>query len=338
MKKPIYNSLSVIRNESLARKFAERSHRKILIEDFIHDFLCEFISEETKRAYIKDLNYFFSFLRSGDVVITHPNQIEPFHFQEYRDEMIAQGYSAATINRRMVAVRSFMKWSLALGLISFNPLDAVKLPKVKTEQETVAFDDLEAIRMIAAPSLLTHKGRMNRLAMVLLFNLGLRRSELVNIRIRDLFEDRGHQLITIHGKGDKKRILPLSEYVQNEIARYLNSFPPSWRWLPEDYLLQKSDRAHGKVPINGSTVYRMINSYARKLGINKRVSPHSCRATVISHLLDTKQIPLRDVASFAGHSAVTTTERYDKRRDALNRSAAYSVGLRDDSEGLDGAG
>nr|MBA3754841.1 tyrosine-type recombinase/integrase [Nitrosomonas sp.] len=84
------------------------------------------------------------------------------------------------------------------------------------------------------------------------------------------------------------------------------------------------------IPIDGSTIYRLINKYAKSLGINKRVSPHSCRATVISHLLDTKGRSIRDVASFAGHANITTTERYDKRRGNLDHSAAYSVGFEDE--------
>jgi integrase len=77
--------------------------------------------------------------------------------------------------------------------------------------------------------------------------------------------------------------------------------------------------------MDGSTIYRVIERYAKNLGINKAVSPHSCRATVISHLLDTKYTPIRDVATFAGHANITTTERYDKRRKNLDKSAAYEV-------------
>jgi integrase len=73
----------------------------------------------------------------------------------------------------------------------------------------------------------------------------------------------------------------------------------------------------------------MINKYAKQCGIDKKVSPHSCRATVISHLLDTQKTPIRDVAIFAGHSKITTTERYDKRRESLDNSAAYDVDYTD---------
>jgi integrase len=98
---------------------------------------------------------------------------------------------------------------------------------------------------------------------------------------------------------------------------------------PEDYLIQTQPKNKhqliNKQPIDGSTIFRIIQTYKKILGINKRVSPHSCRATVISHLLDTQKTPIRDVAIFAGHSKITTTERYDKRRQGLDDSAAYAV-------------
>ncbi len=97
------------------------------------------------------------------------------------------------------------------------------------------------------------------------------------------------------------------------------------QFTKEDYLLQTSLKGKNTKPMDGSTVYRIIEKYAKICGITKKVSPHSCRATAISHLLDTKKTPIRDVAIFAGHSKITTTERYDKRRDNLDNSAAYEV-------------
>lgn len=338
MNRPTSNSLALIRNPDLARKFQQAGRRTQTIEDFTDNFLCQFISEDTKIAYIKDLKFFFDFLRSGDVIITHPNQIEAFHFQLYRDELMARGLASATISRRLVAIRSFMKWSMGTGLITFNPLDSVKLPKVQTEQETIAFDDAEAVRMISAPDTSTHRGRTHRLAMVLLFNLGLRRNELVNIHVHDIYEDRGHIVLRVFkGKGDKTRTIPLSAYVQKEIEKYrVSLYNKGFPLEPGDFLLQSSDQGRkNEVPIDGSTIYRIINRTARSLGINKRVSPHSCRATVISHLLDTQGRSIRDVATFAGHSNITTTERYDKRRNALDASAAYSVSLFEEEEGIE---
>ncbi len=319
-------ALAPIVNQDLARKFQEASLKKTDIADFIREFLVQFLSEDTKTAYVKDLKFFFDFLRSGNVQIAHPSEIKSFHFQLYRDHLMEKGLASATINRRLVCIRSFMKWAIAAKLIEHNPLDTVKLPKVQTESPTVAFDDEEVLRMINAPDPGNHKGRTHRLVMVILFHLGLRRSELTNLKMHQIVDDRGHMTLRIHGKGDKVRLVPLNVVVWEEISLYVASLKDNGISLgPEDYLLQTELKLKNDRPMDGSTIYRVIEKYARGLGINKSVSPHSCRATVISHLLDTSHAAIRDVATFAGHSNITTTERYDKRRKNLDKSAAYLV-------------
>jgi len=318
--------LTVGVNQDLARKFQEAAQKKTDIKDFIQEFLVQFLSPDTKTAYIKDLKFFFDFLKSGGVSVGHPAEIQSYHFQLYRDHLLERGLSSATINRRLVCIRSFMKWAIASKLIDHNPLDTVKLPKVQTESPTVAFDDDEVVQMLNAPDLSSHKGKTHRLIMVLLFHLGLRRSELTNLKMHQMVYDRTHHVLRIQGKGDKLRLIPLNETVYEEIQMYLAHLNDNGISLgPEDFLLQTELNTRNVKPMDGSTIFRVIGRYAKKLGINKSVSPHSCRATVISHLLDTQHAAIRDVATFAGHSNITTTERYDKRRKNLDKSAAYQV-------------
>lgn len=313
-------------DEELFKKFQDAETKNTKIEDFIQDFICQFISKETQKAYITDMMLFFSFLKRGGLFVEYPAQIKGAHFQLYRDELIEKKYSSATINRKLVAIRSFIKWSMASKLIDHNPLDIVKLPKVTTESPTLAFDDHEVVAMLNAPDLTSKKGHMHRLVMHMLFSLGLRRSELVNIKIKDLYQDRGHYVLKIIGKGQKERHMPLNPDVLLGIKNYTDAMAKyGIDFESEDYLFQSTTKGKNINPMNGSTVYRIIEKYAKLSGITKRVSPHSCRATAISHLLDTQKTPIRDVAIFAGHSKITTTERYDKRRDGLDNSAAYQV-------------
>jgi integrase/recombinase XerD len=326
MSKKDPNAVALNYNADLARKFQEAAQKKSDIQDFVQEFLVQFLSPDTKTAYIKDLKFFFDFLRSGNVSISHPSEIQSYHFQLYRDHLMERGLASATINRRLVCIRSFMKWAIAAKLIDHNPLDTVKLPKVQTESPTVAFDDEEVLQMINAPDTTTHKGKTHRLIMVMLFHLGIRRAELTDLKMHQMVSDRSHWVLRIQGKGDKVRLIPLSAVVYDEIGMYIAHLADHGIKLgPEDYLLQTELKTRNTKPMDGSTIFRVIEKYAKALGINKSVSPHSCRATVISHLLDTQHAAIRDVATFAGHSNITTTERYDKRRKNLDKSAAYQV-------------
>ncbi|MDA9793055.1 site-specific integrase, partial [Bacteriovoracaceae bacterium] len=180
--------------------------------------------------------------------------------------------------------------------------------------------------MIEAPDLSSRKGLSHRMVLVMLFTLGLRRSELINIKLKDFYTQRNHNVLRIKGKGNKDRHIPINEFVHAEIANYINGLNQYKIDLnDEDFLIQSQPKSKNEIPMDGSTVYRIVTKYKHQLGIIKRLSPHSCRATVISHLLDTQKTPIRDVAIFAGHSKITTTQRYDKRRKGLDDSAAYDV-------------
>ncbi len=295
---------------------------KSSILDFIENFLGQFISPDTKRAYIKDLIVFFRYLNKIGVSAQSPKDITPKVFQSYRDHMIQDSYSSATVNRRLVAIRSFMKWALASGHIEKNPLEVVRLPRIQTEKPTQALSDEEVVQLLEAAKDNPH----HKLILILLLQLGLRRSELVNIRLKDIYEDRNHKILQIRGKGSKIRSLPLNDFIFNEISYYLNFLASSGVILKnEDNLLRLTNKVSPNKAINPATIYRIVSLYAKKCHINKTIGAHSCRATVISHLLDTHNIPIRDVAIFAGHTNVNTTERYDKRRENLDKSAAYKV-------------
>ena len=310
----------------LQKRFEDAKNEKIDIKDFFNEFLNQFLSLQTQKAYANDLKNFFDFMALGKQIVTHPKDIEAGHFQVYRDHLIEQQYTSATINRKLVAIRSFMKWSVAKNLIGHNPLDTIKLPKVQTANPTLAFEDYEVVEMINTPDTSTQSGQMHRLVLHLLFALGLRRSELVTIKIKDFYQERGHYVLKINGKGEKIRHLPIPQSLSEALKDYMDAMANFGLELDnDDYLIQSQKNKKNTTPMNGSTVYRIIEKYSKLCHINKKVGPHSCRATAISHLLDTQKTPIRDVAIFAGHSNITTTERYDKRRDNLDNSAAYDI-------------
>lgn len=270
----------------------------------IQDFLNNQVSEHTKRAYSRDLKDFSEFLKTQGISISDPNQLTINLFLKFRDHLINAGVASKTLHRKLSALKSLMRWFHLNGYVNTNPLSSLKIPKAVVKSPTQALSDDEVVRVLENCNDLEEK-----VIFQLLFNLGLRRSELLNIKVSDIVEHRGHTILRVLGKGSKIRELPLPDSILYTLKYYINS---NFR---TDKVLLLSD----------SALYRKVKNVFKKAEINKEVSPHSCRATVISHLLDTQQVPIRDVADFAGHVSVDTTSLYDKRRKGLENSPTYKV-------------
>lgn len=285
----------------------------------VDQFLRSFASRNTRSAYERDLKEYVSFCSGMD----------PMSFSSlvtFRDYLISRS-APSTVIRKFSAVKSFMSFLASQGLITANPAANLKVPRSRAMTHTEAFDDFEVVRMLEAVDVSTFYGSSHKLALILLFNLGLRRSELAVLRVGSLMDYRGKRFIVVDGKGDKQRLIPITQLVNDEVTAYLDRYErfTGARLSPSDYLIQSSQLERNVNPVDTSTIYRLVKSYAAKVGVSKRVSPHSCRATMISHLLE-KNVSPRSVADIAGHSSITTTiNSYDRKRDAITNKAIESV-------------
>lgn len=287
--------------------------------DHVDRFLRSFTSSNTREAYERDLRDYARF--SGS--------IDPISFAalaQYRDMLIATA-APSTVVRKFSAVKSFLSFLASEGTIIMNPAVNLRVPKARTISPTEAFDDSDVAKVLNKADVHDFSGSMHRIALILLFNIGLRRSELINLRLDSFREHRGIKFLSIIGKGDKCRIVPLTPLVSEELNAYLLRYEDvTGRELdPKDFLLQSDPKEKNSKAVSPSTIYRMVKQYAREAGITKRVSPHSCRATVISHLLE-KNVSPRMVADLVGHDSVQTTVGiYDCKRDSLTNPAAAKV-------------
>jgi len=289
-------------------------------------FLKSFHAPNTRRAYTRDIQAFAAYWRDREVIFEHPADIGLEHFCEYRDWLLTLPYRRGTVHRKLIPIRSMMNFCMALGIIDRNPLAVVKLPRPDPERPTPAYSDEQVRAILGLPRRDRPIGRMQYAMLTVLFYLGLRRSELVGLRVRDLGHDKHHRTMTIrHGKGGKTRVVPIHPAVQTAIDEYLAG---SGRELDAGEPLFVAAKRHrtGKPPrsLATNTVYSTVKHYVKKAGIAIPGMPHACRATVISHLLDGRA-SIHDVAQMVGHSNVATTTMYDRRRKALDRSAAYGV-------------
>ncbi len=266
--------------------------------EYYTDFLGLFNCSNTSDSYRADLSDFFFFVNGKS-----PDKLIVQDFIDFRDHIVAHK-SPSTVNRQMSTLKSFMKWAVETGKVATNHALNVRVPKREVLKPTKALTDVEVKQMIGAAE------GMDKLMLMFMFYLALRRTELIEIKEEDITKDGDHLVLTIIGKGGKLRRLPLNNQLVVELKAYMKT---------------KAKHTTSVFPVSWNYPYRLIKKLAKELSLDANYSAHSARATAISHLLDTAKTPLRDVAHFAGHSSVTTTMLYDKKRDGLDNSAAYEV-------------
>lgn len=287
-------------------------------------------SHHTRRAYEGDLRQFVGYLRAermpGDSFDTLLAYREWLVRPEYEG---GAGLTRGSANRKFATVRSFLAWLQSRGRVKENPGLWIKNFRAKTESPTQAFSDIEVADILSRPNLRTSSGLMHAVVLHILFYLGLRRGEVVALQGKHLGWARVGEntvlTLRVPGKGDKERILPLPEKLKVLLLRYLEK--KGLEIGADDYLFTPVKNNLTKVknkPIDSQAIYYIVRKYSEMAGVDKRVSPHSCRATCISNALD-HAASHRSVQQMAGWSSPLMIERYDKRRTALQDSAVHVV-------------
>jgi site-specific recombinase XerD len=289
--------------------------------NYIKQFINQYSSQKTQVAYQKDMEDLK--LQVGK---KFPFDVSQSDLSTFKDTLMEQGSSSSTINRKFSAIKAFYKWAISETLISKNPAEYIKLPKITVEKPTLALSDKEAKNLLKLTKTNDFKDLSANLQFTLMLQLGLRRIELATLKFKDIVKERDHNLMRIRGKGGKIRFVPITESVLHTIEQFRLYYKDITKrsLYDEDYIIQSVKSQKNKQPICTSTIYRNVCKYCKKLGIKVNITPHSCRATAISHLLD-KKVPIRDVADYAGHSSVNTTSIYDKKRQGYNNSPAYKI-------------
>jgi len=269
------------------------------IHYYVTAFLMGLGSENTRKAYQKDLQAFMRFGPNEATDITRQ------HVLEYRDSLVASGLAPASINRKMSAIRSFTDFVRGQGVLNTDPFAGVKLPKTSVKDPTQAFTDEEVKKILK----LSERDVRDHLILSLLFFAGLRRSEAAQLLDSDLSLVDGVMVIRVFGKGGKFRMIPCHPKLQQALVNYQTVARPFGSLLG----------------VKDHTIFNTVKKYAKLAGVTRRVSPHSCRATAISQLLENGESP-RNVADFAGHASITTTlGSYDKKRDGIKNSSALKL-------------
>ena len=262
----------------------------------------------TVEAYRRDLTSFGAWL-GGPVAHATTDDIE-----RYLAELRAAGLSAATIARRVAALRSFFRHQLLLGARADNPAAELDLPRRRrTLPRTLS--PLEAERLIEAANGTSPRALRDRALTELLYGAGLRVSEAVGLTKGDV--DLHARLVRCVGKGSKERVVPIGRAAAEALRRYLARGRPCLdaRHRPELFL---NARGGG---LTRAGAFLILRRLAAKAGLEpERVHPHLLRHSFATHLLE-GGADLRSVQEMLGHADLSTTELYthvsDRRRREL---------------------
>ncbi|MDP2754755.1 MAG: tyrosine recombinase XerC [Nitrospirota bacterium] len=252
------------------------------------------VSAHTLRAYRKDLEDFFEYVK------TEPDKIDMIDVRGFIAEQIKKGLNKTTVSRRLASIRSFFKFLCREGYIKSNPAKLVSNPKIpKLLPRFLSVDDVFAL--VEKPEGIGFIPARDKAILELLYSSGLRVSELSGLNIDDL-NIKGN-LIKIRGKGKKERIVPVGSKAIDAIKSY----------MIDRMLLKSKDRAlflnRMGTRLTDRGVRRIVVKYAKALTINGQIGPHTLRHTFATHLLQ-GGADLRVIQELLGHSSLSTTQKY----------------------------
>ncbi len=243
----------------------------------------------------------------------------------YKEFLVADGLEHTTVDRHLATLKSFFGWLREDGVIAMNPAEGVKFLKPKRISTTQGFSDEEVRKVLALPNLHTRTGALHYAILMVLFYCGLRRSEICALRTAHLGVERGQSVLRVRGKGNSERLILVIDPVTRAIFHYfrITGIDPV-NDQPLFSPIRNNRTGKRDKPLDPSMIFYIVRKYSREAGVVNRVSPHSCRATAISNARD-HQVSDRAIQEFAGWSSTAMITRYDKRKTAIENSAAKAI-------------
>jgi len=282
---------------------------KLLLKDYL-DYL-EIEKNRSIKTRVNYERYLKRFLEFSK--ISKPEQISQDLTRQYRLWLNRAGIKKNTQNYHLIALRNFLKY-LAKRDIEVLPADKIELGK-QSERQVIFLENNELERLLNAPDESSFKALRDRAILELLFSTGLRVSELCALN-RDSINFRSGEF-AIRGKGDKVRLVFLSETAKIALKNYLQKREDVDQALfIRNISAQGGSASGGKNPaksddlrLTSRSVERLIKHYAAKAGLSKKVTPHTLRHSFATDLL-MNGADIRSVQALLGHSNITTTQIY----------------------------
>ncbi|WP_333653803.1 tyrosine recombinase XerC [Dissulfurispira sp.] len=258
------------------------------------------VSNHTLRAYERDLKDFSEYCRA------QPGDIDMIDIRGFISEQINKGKSKTTVSRKLATLRSFFSYLYQEGYVKINQAKLVPAPKTsKHLPNFLSVDD--AFNLVQTPEGIGLLPVRDRAILELLYSSGLRVSEVAGLNIDDLNTREG--MVRVKGKGKKERIVPVGNKAMDSLKSYLIER----KLYKKKKSISDSDNAlflnrYGE-RLTDRQIRRIVVKYARAIGIDGKIGPHTLRHTFATHLLF-GGADLRVIQELLGHSSLSTTQKY----------------------------
>jgi len=273
------------------------------LQDYRHYLKLERgLSANSIENYSLDVIKLMKYLDVNKIEVS-PTKISDKSIQEFIYSA-SKNLNARSQSRLISGLRSFFGFLIFEDYRKDNPLDLMESPKIGRKlPDTISIAEVDKI--IAAVDLSKFEGERNRAIIETLYGCGLRVSELIDLKISDLFFQEG--FIKVTGKGDKQRFVPISEYTIKFINIYKDEVRNHQDIKPEATDTLFLNRRGNK--LTRAMIFTIVKRLTEAAGIRKKISPHTFRHSFATHLLE-NGADLRAIQQMLGHESITTTEIY----------------------------
>lgn len=257
------------------------------------------LGHRTVSAYASDLAQFLRFLVDRDEALVDASVVSVSGFLV---ELARRGLTARSQARYLSSLRGFFKYLVQERYLPGDPSELVDAPRL-AQRLPAALSPEEVLALLEAPRGEKKNAVRDRAMLHTMYAAGLRVSELVGLRLGDVDLEAG--FLTAHGKGDKRRIVPLGQVAGTAIVDYLRHVRGAWAPPSSPYLFVSSH----KKPLTRQAFWKIVKKYARAAGIDGPISPHKLRHSFATHLL-VGGADLRALQMMLGHADIATTQVY----------------------------
>lgn len=259
------------------------------------------LSGHSLEAYMRDIRKLATYLTPLQTPVI---DVQENHIIDFLKDLHSLGIEASTQSRCLSGVRSFFQYLVYEGKIPMDPTVHIKSPqKGRKLPDTLSFDEINLI--LEANDMRTNEGVRNRAMLEFLYGAGLRVSELIGMKLTNVYMDNG--FIKVTGKGDKERLVPAGRDAFTYLKLYLEHVRPQIpvkKSAVNDVFLNRRGSSLSRV-----MVFIICKELAQKAGIQKTISPHTFRHSFATHLIE-GGADLRAVQEMLGHESILTTEIY----------------------------